>query len=416
MRALYRNRSRESETGMNILLSIIMVFMYTSASLAQGNVPVDQGKPNVPEFTPAFPEQTRAPASNSGITLNVETFADPLVHPWGIDMLPDGRYLVTERPGRMRVISEDGKLSEPIKGIPKVLAQKQGGLLDVTIGPDFNKDRMIYWSYAKPMGDGRSVTAVARGQLSKDMSEVTGVEDIFVQEPPSPIPAHYGSRILFDDEGYVFITTGEHFTEKERQLAQQLGATYGKVIRINPDGSVPEDNPFVGKEEAQESIWSYGHRNIQGTVFHPQTGQYWVIEHGPQGGDELNKVEAGANYGWPIVSYGENYDGSPVGKGIERHSGEFTEPRYYWDPVIAPAGSIFYQGDMFNEWQGSLLISSLLPGGLVRLELDGDTVVGEERLLSGWGRIRDVLEAPDGSLLALVDAENGAVLRLTPKE
>lgn len=370
----------------------------------------------MPEFTPAFPEQTRAPASNSGITLNVETFADPLVHPWGIDMLPDGRYLVTERPGRMRVISEDGKLSEPIKGIPKVLAQKQGGLLDVTIGPDFNKDRMIYWSYAKPMGDGRSVTAVARGQLSKDMSEVTGVEDIFVQEPPSPIPAHYGSRILFDDEGYVFITTGEHFTEKERQLAQQLGATYGKVIRINPDGSVPEDNPFVGKEEAQESIWSYGHRNIQGTVFHPQTGQYWVIEHGPQGGDELNKVEAGANYGWPIVSYGENYDGSPVGKGIERHSGEFTEPRYYWDPVIAPAGSIFYQGDMFNEWQGSLLISSLLPGGLVRLELDGDTVVGEERLLSGWGRIRDVLEAPDGSLLALVDAENGAVLRLTPKE
>jgi glucose/arabinose dehydrogenase len=273
---------------------------------------------------------------------------------------------------------------------------------------------LIYWAYAKPLGGGRSATAAARGRLAEDLSEVTEVEDIFVQEPPSPTPMHYGSRILFDGEGHAFITTGEHFTEEERVLAQELGSTYGKVVRVHPDGSVPEDNPFVGQEGAIGSIWSLGHRNIQGAAFHPETGELWVIEHGPQGGDELNRIEPGANYGWPVVSYGENYDGTPVGEGIARHSGDFVEPRYYWDPVIAPAGAIFYRGDMFAEWRGDLLISSLEPGGVVRLELDGDTVTGEERLLPDQGRIRDIIEAPDGALLVLVDDPRGAVLRLTP--
>lgn len=410
---LFMKRSpKRINTCKYLALSVIMLLSAYSA-YAQSGKPVEQGEPNVPEFEPAFPEQTRAPASNSGVTLSVETLAEPLEHPWGIDVLPDGSYLVTERPGRMRVISQNGELSEPLKGIPEVLARKQGGLLDVRIGPDFSNDRMIYWAYSKPLDNGQSVTAVAKGRLSEDLSEVTDVEDIFVQEPPSPSPMHYGSRILFDGEGHIYITTGEHFTEEERVLSQELDATYGKVIRISPDGSVPEDNPFVGKEGAVGSIWSYGHRNIQGAAFHPETGQFWVIEHGPQGGDELNLVEPGANYGWPVVCYGVNYDGTPVGSGKARHSGEFTEPRYYWDPVIAPAGSIFYQGDMFKEWEGDLLISSLVPGGLVRLELEGDTVTGEERLITDQGRIRDIMEAPDGSLLVLVDEPDGALLRLT---
>ena len=243
---------------------------------------------------------------------------------------------------------------------------------------------------------------------------VTGVEDIFVQEPPSPTPMHHGSRILFDGEDHAFITTGEHFTEEERVLAQELGATYGKVVRVNLDGSVPEDNPFVGVEGAVDYIWSLGHRNIQGAAFHPDTGQLWAVEHGPQGGDELNLIQRGANYGWPLVSYGENYDGTPVGTGVSQHTGDLVDPRYYWDPVIAPAGSVFYQGDTFADWQGDLLISSLVPGGVVRL-LEGDTVTGEERLLPNQGRIRDIVEAPDGALLVLVDDPEGAVLRLTPE-
>jgi glucose/arabinose dehydrogenase len=394
-----------------LILIVSTILGVASAHAAQ---PVPQGKRNVPEFEPAFPEQTRAPASDSGVTLAAETFAAPLEHPWGIDALPDGRFLVTERPGRLRVVSESGQISAPVAGIPAVLAGGQGGLLDVAVGPTFAKDRRIYWSYARPLAGEKTVTVATRGRLSEDGSSVSDVADIFVQEPPSPTPAHYGSRIVFDGEGHVFITTGDHFTEVERVLAQDPGTTYGKVIRVNLDGSVPADNPFVDRDGAIDSIWTLGHRNIQGATLHPQTGRLWTIEHGPKGGDELNLSTPGANYGWPTVSYGENYDSSPVGQGIERHSGAFVEPRYYWDPVIAPAGMLFYQGDLFADWRGDLLIASMSPGGMVRIELHGDTVSGEERLLPGRGRIRDIVEAPDGALLVLVDAAEGAVLRLTP--
>ena len=397
------------------LLFVTVGLAAGAAALAQGE-PVEQGEPNVPGFDPAFPEQYRAPASDSGVTLAVETFARPLEHPWGIDALPDGGYIVTELPGRMRTISASGDVSEPIEGLPEVFYAGQGGLLDVAIGPTFADDRLIYWSYARPLEGGKSVTVASRGRLSEDGSAVTGVEDIFVQEPPSPTPAHFGSRIRFDDDGHIFITTGDHFTEAERLLAQDLGTTYGKVIRVNLDGSIPEDNPFVDTQGAIGSIWTLGHRNVQGAAIHPGTGQLWTIEHGPQGGDELNPSKPGTNYGWPTVSYGENYDGSPVGEGIERHDGDFVEPRYYWDPVIAPGGMLFYRGDLFTDWKGDLLISSMVPGALVRIELDGETVTGEERLLKDHGRIRDIVEAPDGALLVLVDAAEGAVLRLTPQE
>jgi glucose/arabinose dehydrogenase len=396
------------------LILTLSSFLVAPSAHAQSAQSVEQGEPNVPGFEPAFTEQVRAPASDSGVSLTAETFAGPLENPWGIDALPDGAYLVTERPGRLRLVSANGELLAPLSGIPEVLAEGQGGLLDVAAGPTFAADRMIYWTYARPLDGGNSATVASRGRLSADGTGVTGVEDIFVQEPPSPTPAHYGSRIVFDGKGHVFITTGDHFTEAERVLAQDLGTTYGKVIRLNTDGSVPRDNPFVERAGAIDSIWTLGHRNIQGATWHPQTGRLWTIEHGPRGGDELNLSRPGANYGWPVVSYGENYDGSPVGEGIERHAGGFVEPRYYWDPVIAPGGMLFYQGDMFADWQGDLLIASMMPGSVVRIELDGDSVTGEERLLRDHGRIRDIVEAPDGALLVLVDAAEGAVLRLTP--
>lgn len=398
--------------AMNVAVALAAI-VAAAPAFAQSGAPVEQGEPNVPEFEPAFEGQTRAPALASDFEVVAEDFAGPLEHPWGIDALPDGGYLVTERPGRLRVISAEGEISEPIEGLPEVLAEEQGGLLDVRVGPNFAEDRMVYWSYAKPLGEGMSATAAARGRLSEDLRQLTDVEDIFVQEPPSPSPMHYGSRIEFDGEGHVYITTGEHFTEEERVLAQDPAASYGKIIRLNLDGSVPEDNPFAGREGALANIYSLGHRNVQGAALDGE-GRLWAIEHGPQGGDEVNLIEAGANYGWPEVTYGENYDGSPVGTGNARHTGEFVEPRYYWDPVIAPGGAIFYRGDLFDGWRGDLLISSLNPGALVRLDVEGDRVVGEERVATERGRIRDVIEAPDGSLLVLIDDPEGSVLRLAP--
>jgi aldose sugar dehydrogenase len=380
---------------------------------AQTGQPVEQGPPNVPEFQPAFPEQTRAPAQDSGVTLAVEQVAGGLEHPWGIEPLPDGALLVTERPGRLRVVSPEGELSEPLGGVPEVLDEEQGGLLDVALGPNYAEDGWVYLTYAKPLGDGMSATAAARGKLSEDRTELVEVEEIWVQEPPSPSPMHYGSRLVFDDAGHVFVTTGEHFTEEERVLAQELGATYGKIVRLNLDGSVPEDNPFVNTEGAVPSIWSLGHRNIQAAAMNPETGELWEIEHGPQGGDELNLVEAGANYGWPLVSYGEQYSGEPVGTGVAEHTEELVGPRYYWDPVIAPSGMVFYGGEMFADWQGDILVGSLVPGSLVRLELEGDTVVGEERLLPDRGRIRDVAVEDDGAVLVITDQPDGEILRLT---
>jgi aldose sugar dehydrogenase len=405
--------------ALNIRLAAILgmtTLMSAPIACAQAGDPVQQGSPNVPEFEPAFPEQTRAPAVESGFEPEIETIAEGLVHPWGIAVLPSGDYLVTERPGRLRVVTPEGEVSEPVAGVPEVHAVEQGGLLDVALGPDFENTRMVYLTYAKPLGDGMSVTAAARAKLAEDNSELTDVEEIFEQEPPSPSPMHYGSRILFDGEGHAFVTTGDHFTEEERELAQDLGTTYGKIVRLGLDGTVPEDNPFAGEAGAVDSIWSYGHRNIQGAAIRPEGGELWAIEHGPRGGDELNKIEAGANYGWPVVSYGENYDGTPVGTGEARHTGDMVGPRYYWDPVIAPGGMLFYQGDMFPDWQGDALIASLVPGAVVRLELEGDTVTGEERLLTDQGRIRDIAEDAEGALLVLTDQENGAVLRLTKPE
>lgn len=371
----------------------------------------DYGTRNT-DFEPAFEAQFRAPQVDSGVELETATVADGLVHPWGVAVLPEGGYLVTERPGRLRHVSADGSLSEPIAGVPDVLAMRQGGLLDVTLAPDFETSRMIYWTYAKPVGDA-TATAAARGVLSEDYSSLSEVEEIWVQEPAVPAPMHFGSRILFDDDRHAFITTGEHFTVEFRQYAQDLDKTFGKVIRLNADGTVPDDNPFAGDEAAAAGIWSLGHRNMQGATF--MDGDLWTIEHGPAGGDELNLTEAGKNYGWPVVSYGQNYNGSEVGSGEADHAARgFEEPEYFWDPVIAPSGMTVYDGALFEAWQGDLLIGSLSPGALVRLSVEEGEVTEEERFLPDIGRVRDVVVDSDGSVLVLIDAEEGRLVRLTP--
>jgi glucose/arabinose dehydrogenase len=366
---------------------------------------VEQGPPNAPH-EPAFENQTRAPALPATAVASAP-FAGPLEHPWGIASLPDGAFLVTERPGRMRLMGADGTLSEPIRGLPQVDPREQGGLLDVTVGPAFAQDRTVFWTYAKPMGNNLVATAAARGTLSADGAEMTDVRDIFVQGPPSDSPMHYGSRILIDGEVAV-ITTGEHSEAPGRELAQDPAATWGKVVRVTLDGQPAPGNP----EGFAPGVWSTGHRNVQGAAF-ASDGTLWIAEMGPRGGDELQAPQAGLNYGWPVVSYGIEYSGALVGSGEPRAPG-FEEPAYYWDPVIAPGGMSFYEGDLFAGWDGDLLIGGLAAQSLVRVRLEGGRVVGEERLLQGQGRVRDVEVLPDGSLLLLIDSDGGGVVRVTP--
>jgi len=390
---------------MRVFLTAVVALLPVLAMAQQA--PVAQGRKNVLKFEPAFAGQTRAPEAISNVQLNTQIFASGLERPWGIAPLPQDGYLVTERPGRLRYVDPQGAVSAPIAGLPPIHAKGQGGLLDVALGPDFAKDRTIYFTYAKPMERGRSATAAARAQLSTDLSEISDVRDVFVQSPSSATSGHYGSRIVFDDAGHAFVTTGEHQKRSERVKAQDLSTTYGKVVRINLDGGAAAGNPF-GTE-----VWTYGHRNIQGAAIDPATGLLWTVEHGPKGGDELNQPQPGKNYGWPVISYGENYNGLPVGEGLTQAEG-MEQPVYYWDPVIAPGGMTFYTGTMFGPWAGDLLIASLRPGGLVRLRLENGRVISEERFLRGK-RLRDVQQAPDGALLVLFDDPDGAILRLTPK-
>ncbi|MCI5109852.1 MAG: PQQ-dependent sugar dehydrogenase [Marivita sp.] len=375
----------------------------------------DWGDKNA-NFEPAFDNQTRAELVSSDLSLDDRSLTDGLEHPWAVAELPDGAgLLVTERPGRLVHVTLDGEVSEPIAGLPEIFNQSAGnstqaGLLDVKVGPGFAEDRMIYFTYSKGMGDGMSVTAAARGILSEDLTELTEVEDTFVQTPPSPAAMHYGSRIVFDGAGHAFITTGEHFTDEERDKAQGLDNTYGKVVRVRLDGSIPEDNPFVDQDGAEPSIWSYGHRNVQGAAM--RGDQLFTVEHGPAGGDEINIPQPGLNYGWPVVSYGVRYDGDDIGTGKAQAEG-MAEPAYYWDPVIAPGDMVFYEGALFSEWEGDSLVAGLVAPGIVRLEWDGDRVIAEERLLTDYGRVRDIEVLSDGSLILATDYENGELIHVT---
>lgn len=381
-------------------------------SSGQTGAPVAQDAPNT-TYQPAFVGQTRAPEARSNVAIRSEEIANGLEHPWAIVFLPDGRMLVTERAGRLRVITRAGQISEPVAGLPAVDARGQGGLLDVVLSPSFAQDRLIYWSYAEPRGDGANGTSVARGRLSEDATRVENVSVIFQQNPAWASTGHFGSRLVFDREGRLYITLGDRQQDEPRELAQDLSAHLGKVIRINTDGTIPQDNPFIGRANARPEIWSYGHRNVQGADLHPETGELWTIEHGPRGGDELNLTRAGLNYGWPVISYGLEYRRAPINAGITTRAG-MEQPNYYWDPVIAPGDMDFYRGELF-PWRGDALIASLSTQALVRVELRGERVVGEERFNLNLGRIRDLAESEDGALWIVTDEDNGRVLRLKPQ-
>jgi aldose sugar dehydrogenase len=339
--------------------------------------------------------------------LKVETVAGGLKFPWGLAVLPDGRMLVTERTGALRIVGKDGSVSAPLKGVPEVVADQQGGLLDLALDPNFAETGLVYLSYSEP-GDGGAGTAVARGKLGADALE--NVEVIFRQKPKVDGGLHFGSRLAFAPDGKLFVTLGERF---KFDPAQDLSTTLGKVVRINPDGSAPDDNPFSGRDGVLPEIYSYGHRNPQGAAIHPETGKLWEAEFGPLGGDELNVIEAGKDYGWPAVSWGKHYNGKEIPDPPTRP--EFADAIKQWTPVISPSGITFYTGNAIPAWKGNLLIAGLSSQGIVRLTLDGEKVVGEERIPLK-NRIRNVVQGPDGAVYVLTDTGSGEILRLTPGE
>ncbi|MBF9234304.1 PQQ-dependent sugar dehydrogenase [Microvirga sp. BT350] len=341
----------------------------------------------------------------------VETVARGLENPWSLAFLPDGRMLVTERPGRLRIVAADGKLSDPVNNVPPVAARGQGGLLDVALDPNFKQNRLIYLSFAEERGEGRAGTSVARARLNDDGAALENVQVIFRQEPAHTGGNHFGSRLVFDRDGNLFITLGERFDLREQ--AQNPANHLGKIIHIKPEGGAAANNPFLNIQGTRPEIWSIGHRNVQGAALNPATGELWTAEHGARGGDEINIPRKGRNYGWPVITYGVDYSGVKIGKGTKRAGME--QPIYYWDPSIAPSGMMFYTADKFPGWRGNILVGALAGKLVSRLEIDGDKVTGEERMLQNLGeRIRDVRQGPDGLVYLLTDSSQGRILRMKP--
>lgn len=389
-------------------LLLLLVVAGCSASPATTPASEEGGSPPPPApVDQQLAGRSPTPANTRGV-VQTEPFASGLVNPWALAFLPDGRALVTERPGRLRLVSQDGTVSAPLSGVPAVFAQGQGGLLDVALDPAFAQNQRIYLSFAEA-GSGGAGTAVARARLTD--AGLQDVQVIYRQQPKLNGGGHYGSRLVFSRDGLLYITQGDRMNWKER--AQDLTMGQGKIMRITTDGAVPPDNPFATRADARAEIWSYGHRNVQAAALHPETGALWTVEHGARGGDELNHPERGKNYGWPVITYGVDYNGARIGEGTARAGME--QPVYYWDPVIAPSGMTFYTADAIPGWRGSVLIGSLSPGGLVRLELTNGRVTKEERHLFELGeRIRDVDVGPDGFVYVVTDSGNGRVLRIRP--
>ncbi|MBC7565887.1 MAG: PQQ-dependent sugar dehydrogenase [Pedobacter sp.] len=408
----------------NIIVIVLSVFTLNSCSGDKNpaeepetpspgtqTAPVETMPPNA-NYKPAFTGQTRVSGIKTTTSYSSAIITSALQSPWGIASLPGGKFLVNEKAGKMRVVTATGAIGEPISGLPAVNAAGQGGLLGLCLDPEFTTNRMVYWSFSQPSADG-NVTAIAKGKLSTDERSLEGVTVIYRATPGYSGTNHYGGRILFDRTGNLMASTGERSDLVTRPQAQSLNSGLGKVVRITKDGQPAAGNPFIGQADARPEIYSLGHRNPQGLAIHPVTGAIWQAEHGPRGGDEINKLQAGGNFGWPIITYGIEYSGERVGEGIQQRSG-LQQPAYYWDPVVSPSGMTFYSGNRIPEWQNNLFISALSGMHIIRLAFENDKVVGEERLLaSERQRFRDITQGTDGALYAITD--QGRLYRMDKK-
>lgn len=375
--------------------------------------PVETNPPNT-DYKPAFEGQTRAPGMKTTTELDIQILTEDLVNPWGIAVLPDGRLLITENGGTMRIATTKGELSAPIVGLPPVNSNGQGGLLGLTIDPDFSNNRMVYWCFSEDI-DGGTLTAVAKGRLSDDEKTIENPVVIYRATPAFAGTLHYGGRILFDKDGNLFVSTGERSDLKTRPKAQDLSTGLGKIVRVTKEGKPVADNPFINTPNAMPENYSYGHRNVQGLAIHPVTGDLWNCEFGPRGGDEINRIEPGKNYGWPTIAYGIEYSGEAINNGLTQKEG-MEQPVYYWDPVVSPSGMTFYSGDLIPEWKNNLFIGCLSGSHILRLDIRDNKVVGEERLLTGQQqRFRDVQQGKDGALYAVCDGAHGRLYRIGKK-
>ena len=364
---------------------------------------------------PAFAGQTRIPGVKTGTPLQVSIIARNLRAPWGLAFLPDGRMLVTEKPGTMRIVTQQGTVGSTLLGVPAVRFQGDGGLYDVKLDPDFARSRLIFWTFVEPVAGG-SLTSVARAKLSADETRLDDVRVIYQATPAYKGPNHNGSRMLFDPQGNLFVSFGDRFDDSIRVQAQELNSSLGKIVRITKEGKAAPGNPFANTPDARPEIWSLGHRNPQGLAIHPQTGDLWQSDIGPQAGDEINLIRPGANYGWPLASYGIEYSGKPVNEGKTTMEGT-EQPVYYWDPTVAPSGMSFYTGKLIPEWTNNLFVPALRGMHIARLVIKDNKIVGEERLLADQQRrMRQVVQGPDGALYAITDdREDGVILRIAPQ-
>jgi len=363
--------------------------------------PVETNSPNT-TYSPAFEGQTRINGLETNTDYETKIITSSLVNPWGVKMLPDGRLLITEKAGNMRIVKVTGEVSAAITGIPTVNPAGQGGLLGLCLDPEFTSNRMIYWVFSEAVTGG-NITAVAKGKLSADEKKIEGAMVIYRANPANPSTLHYGGRILFDKTGNLIVSTGERSVLETRPLAQSLTASLGKVVRITKEGQAAAGNPVFSQAGALPELYTYGHRNPQGLALHPVTGEVWLSEHGPRGGDEINHLKAGTNYGWPIITYGIEYSGEPIGDAIQKKEG-MEQPVYYWDPVVSPSGMTFYSGNRVPEWENNLFIGALSGMHIVRLAINNNRVVGEERLLAQENqRFRDITQGNDGALYAITD-------------
>lgn len=398
-----------------LLLSAIGIFYSCkqtgeAQTNTQSNSSVETQAPNT-DYQPAFKEQTRAPRMKTETELQIDIIAKSIGKPWGITHLPDGRLLITDKNGFMQIFTTNGEFITKITGFPEVDSQGQGGLLDVTLDPDFKSNRMIYWSFSEPHENG-NLTSVAKGKLAEDEKTVENVNIIFQATPAFNSPLHFGSRILFDKEGYLFVSTGERSDLETRPQAQDLSSGLGKIHHIDKDGNPAPGNKYTSEDLAMPYIYTYGHRNVQGLTFHPETDQLWAAEFGPKGGDEINIIENGKNYGWPIITYGLEYSGETIGEGITRKDG-MEQPVYYWDPAISPSGITFYNGTV-SEWKNNMFLGCLSGQHIIRLKIKDNKVIGEERLLENEGeRFRDVHQGKEGELFAITDS--GKIYRIKQK-